>query len=399
MPIKRQGLLDMFNGVDVIQTKDYIKIDCHTYVHKFCAKYLDTWLRKFYITEDRPTPFPSDKEWLKGFNSATGSNDPKVIAKLESSHQLKYHGSVDELIWAMTTCHPDLVFASVKLSQSNSTPAEIHFHALKHAIRYLYATRNDGIYFWRTSSRPDLPAGAPPPVSSNLNDLLLDDRPSQHDAKVAVAYSDSDWATCVKTQRSFSGICIQLVGGMIAYKTKFQPTVALSTTEVEFMAACDVGRMSLFVHSILWDLDVPQEAATIVYEDNDGCTAMGNAQKPTTHTRHIDIKYFALCDWVERDLIHLERIDTSINIADHLTKSLPKILFHRHANFLLGHIPPKYSPVYTSTITTYGNTHVDIDKFVPSTFTTPMTARAARFFVPSHDDVRGNPWLVILCFG
>ena len=114
------------------------------------------------------------------------------------------------------------------------------------------------------------------------------------------------------------------------------------------MAACDVGRMSLYVRSILWDLDVPQEAATVAYEDNDGCTAMGNAQKPTTRTRHIDIKYFALCDWVERDLIHLERIDTSINIADHLTKSLPKVLFHRHADFLLGHVPPHPSiPLYT----------------------------------------------------
>jgi hypothetical protein len=30
MPIKRQGLLDMFNGVDVTQTKDYVKVDCHT---------------------------------------------------------------------------------------------------------------------------------------------------------------------------------------------------------------------------------------------------------------------------------------------------------------------------------------------------------------------------------
>ena len=112
------------------------------------------------------------------------------------------------------------------------------------------------------------------------------------------------------------------------------------------MAACDVGRMALFVRSILWDLGIPQEAATIAYEDNDGCTAMGNAQKPTPRTRHIDIKYFALCDWVERDLIHLERIDTSINISDHLTKSLPRILFHRNADYLLGHIPPKYSPVY-----------------------------------------------------
>ena len=86
------------------------------------------------------------------------------------------------------------------------------------------------------------------------------------------------------------------------------------------MTATDVGRMCLFVRSILWDLNIPQEAATVAYEDNVGCTAMDNAQKPTSRTRHIDIKYFALCEWVEQNLILLERIDTSINIADHLTK-------------------------------------------------------------------------------
>jgi hypothetical protein len=94
------------------------------------------------------------------------------------------------------------------------------------------------------------------------------------------------------------------------------------------MAACNVGRMCLFIHSILWDLDIPQEAATVAYEDNNSCTSMGNAQKPTPHTHHIDIKYFALCDWIERDLIILERIDTSINLLDHLTKTLSRILFH-----------------------------------------------------------------------
>jgi hypothetical protein len=88
------------------------------------------------------------------------------------------------------------------------------------------------------------------------------------------------------------------------------------------MAAVDVGRMCLFVRSIFWDLNIPQEAATIANEDNSGCTAMGNVQKLTTHTHHINIKYFALYDWLERDLIILEIIDTSINIADHLTKIL-----------------------------------------------------------------------------
>ena len=155
------------------------------------------------------------------------------------------------------------------------------------------------------------------------------------------------------------------------------------------MAACDIGRMSLFVRSILWDLNIHQEAATIAYEDNAGCTAMANAQKTTTRTRHIDIKYFALCDWVECNLIHLERIDISINIADHLTKPLSRILFHRHTDFLLGHIPPKYSPVYQQAITTYWDRFDEaIDQFIPESFTTPMTGKVARIYAPTYDDVR-----------
>ncbi len=50
----------------------------------------------------------------------------------------------------MATGQPDIVFTSVKLSQSNSTHAKHHYHGLKHAIRYLYSTWTDSIYFWHT---------------------------------------------------------------------------------------------------------------------------------------------------------------------------------------------------------------------------------------------------------
>jgi hypothetical protein len=74
---------------------------------------------------------------------------------------------------------------------------------------------------------------------------------------------------------------LRLAGGTIAYKCKFQPMIAGSSTEAEFMVAYNTGKMILYVQSILWDLGIPQEAATVMHEDNDACTAMGNAQKPT----------------------------------------------------------------------------------------------------------------------
>jgi hypothetical protein len=154
--------------------------------------------------------------------------------------------------------------------------------------------------------------------------------------------------------------------------------------------------MCLFVCSILSDLDIPQEAATIAYKDNNGCTAMGKAQKSTLRTQHIDIKFFALCDWVKRNLIILECIDTSINTANHLTKILPHILFHRHADFLLGHAPPHYSPVYQQTITTHGDNYNNVNQFFPETFTPPITAKAAWIFTPLLDKMCGDLWLIIL---
>jgi hypothetical protein len=167
-------------------------------------------------------------------------------------------------------------------------------HTLKHALKFLYASGDDSLYLWRTSPWLELSEGPLPPVCSNKQDILLENQ-LQFNANIACAYSDSDWATCIKTCRSFSGMCICLAGGTIAYKCKFQPTIAGLSTEAECMATYDTGKMILFVMSVLWDLGIPQEAATLHFKDNDGCTAMGNAQK-TPWTRHIDIKYFLLCE-------------------------------------------------------------------------------------------------------
>ncbi len=103
--------------------------------------------------------------------------------------QLNYRSGIGELIWAMTTCPPDLAFASIKLSQSNLCPHELHFHGLKHALKVLYASQDNGLYFWWTNPCLELSEGPLPPVHSNKQDILLDNQP-QFDANIA--YSDSD---------------------------------------------------------------------------------------------------------------------------------------------------------------------------------------------------------------
>ena len=123
---------------------------------------------------------------------------------------------------------------------------------------------------------------------------------------------------------------------------------------------------------------------------------MGNAQKPTPRTRHMDIKYFSFCEWVDHDLMHLKQIETWINITDHFTKALNRALFHRHADFLLGHVPPMYSPVYHAIVGTYTDQTTAFEHFVPASFTTPMCAAAARVHAPLPEDSAGNPLLTIV---
>ena len=247
--------------------------------------------------------------------------------------------------------------------------------------------------------QPEFKEGPVPIVHSNKQDLLMMDECPEFDANILHVYADSDWATCPKTHCSFGGAYLQLAGGTIAYKCKFQPTIARSSTEAEFMAACNAGKMILYVHSIIWDLGIPQEAATVMHEDNDTCTAMGNAQKPTPHTRHMDIKYFLMCDLVERDLMHLERVGTKLNMADMFTKSLPQLMFYRHVDYLLGHVPPKYSLVYSYLVGTYSDAVLEKNRYVPTSFTTLITTAAARICAPVLHAYAGIPWALVLWHG
>jgi len=341
LPLKPLGLITLFNGVNIHQTKHYIKLSVKTWIEKISDKY--PWL---FQTSTPHTPLPHSKIFLDAFRQAIGDPNPKHQKDLSSHNGFQYRTAIGELIYAMVSCRPDLSFAVTKCAQSSACPHQKHYDGVKHILRYLYTTRDDGIYFWRTqpnTSLQDVPL--PTCKSSNDDNLLLEGRPNTGPLQ-SVGFVDSDWAACVTTRRSFTGLCIRLAGGTVAYKSRLQPTVALSSTEAEFMGACDAAKVLLYVRSILWDLGIPQEAASILYEDNDAATAMANANKPTPRTRHMDIRYFALTEWVERDLIALERVDTSMNMADHFSKQLPPILFSRHVDHILGHVPPPYSPHY-----------------------------------------------------
>jgi hypothetical protein len=113
---------------------------------------------------------------------------------------------------------------------------------------------------------------------------------------------------------------------------------------------------------------------------------MANMQKPTSRTRHMDIWYHVLSEWVERDLIVLECVDTTINEADHFTKLLSQFLFHGHINYIMGHVPPEYSPAYDQSTRQFNKPLI---KIVPDSYTTKETLPVV---IPTKSDDLSPCW-------
>ena len=334
--MKREtGYVTRHNGIDILQTRHFIRVHCATYI----AKIISDKPFSFDNIHQRPIPLHADSKHIEKLETASTST-PSEILMLEQKHGFKYRTATGELIFAMVTCRTDIGFSVMKLSQFNNRPSDCHFDAIKDVFRYLSATRMDGLTYWRPEPNMELPIVDFPIIPPESYSVQI---PKQHNLNgIAYCYADSDWASDRQTRRSVSGIAIMMNGATIIYKTILQRTVALSSTEAEFYALAEAGKIVLYMRSVLSDINVPQTLPTVIYEDNRGCLKMTQAMKPTKRTRHVDTRYFAILDWIQTDNIEIAKIDTADNASDALTKALGRVLFYRHNATLLGHRIPTY---------------------------------------------------------
>ena len=120
IPLKRLGLVDMYNGVNVKQTKHYVKISCESYIDKICNKHLNSWMKAFVVPPINPTPLPTSASFAKSFLVAEGSPDSQ--AELEKRMQISYRSGVGEMRYALVTCRPDISHAVVRCAQNCICP-------------------------------------------------------------------------------------------------------------------------------------------------------------------------------------------------------------------------------------------------------------------------------------
>jgi hypothetical protein len=140
-------------------------------------------------------------------------------------------------------------------------------------------------------------------------------------------FTDSDWAGSAEDRKSTSDMCFSLGSAMISWGSRKQNSVALSTTEAEYMAACEACTKALWLRKSISDLFDQIPESTIIYCDNKSCIRLSEHHMFHERSKHIEIKYYFIRDKVQEGEVKLEYIPTDEQTADILTKPLSRIKF------------------------------------------------------------------------
>lgn len=211
-----------------------------------------------------------------------------------------YQSLIGLLLYIALCCRTDILLAVIKLAQLSHCYTEEHWIAAKRVLRYLKGTRDHGILFRKTAG--------------HMNVGLL-------------SYSDADWAGDDDGRKSMNGYVVQLCGQMISFGAMGQKSVALSSLESEWTGVKEAAKEVLFLRHLLEDIGEKQIGPTTIKVDNKACIEYSVDAKYRARTKHIGIHSFFVRDEVSKKNVKLEYIHTNDNLADILTKPLPRPKF------------------------------------------------------------------------
>ena len=336
VPLNDLGQIQKFNGVNILQTKHYIKVSCEDYLRKILTQH--AWHN--LPAAQKPVPMQSNSQHQTQLESTPIQPlNPKEQLDHQNQAGFSYRAAIGELIYALITARPDISYSTTKLAQYSATPQPCHYAAVKQIFAYLNATTQHGLIYWRTNPRDDLPDLQSDHPISNLDHQNVT---TPIPVPQLTAYTDSDWGSDRTHRRSVTGTILMYSGATILYKTRYQPAVALSSTEAEFVAASDTGKSILYIRSLLHELGYLQSTSTPLLVDNRGALYMVEAQAPTKRTRHVDIRYFALLQWQNQKHLVVIPVPTADNISDTMTKATGRIKFHQHTDIYMGRTRPTH---------------------------------------------------------
>ena len=95
--------------------------------------------------------------------------------------------------------------------------------------------------------------------------------------------------------------------------------VALSTTKAEYMAATHACKEAIWLWRLCSDIGM-KHGAVIIHCDNQSAICLAKNLTFHARTKHIDVQYHFVRDMVEDGRVKLQKVETTVNVADALTK-------------------------------------------------------------------------------
>jgi hypothetical protein len=328
IPFVNEGLATEFNGIDVLQTQDYIKISSDSYIHRLLKTH--GWDTPVDTTSAPRKPLPPDSYTIL-YNSVGPPKGSKAANVLMTEFRYTYRGLLGKLMFPYVTSCVDIVIGLAinilsKLSKFSTAPSPIHYISLKRIAKYLRRTADWGLIYWYPVPNTTLPHVPLNPVSATLYPDDLPFYPEHSAFSEPFAIVDASHANDLRNKGSTTGYSFIMAGAAISYRVKTQPIVATSSTEAEFFTAIHAGKVRCYIHSILRELGFPPTGPTIIYEDNQSTINIINNGKPTERTRHVDIQWFSIHEWRRAGNLILCHLPGKINPANALTKPLGCVL-------------------------------------------------------------------------
>ena len=207
------------------------------------------------------------------------------------------------LLFLIKHSRPDLCNAVRELSKCLDGPTEAAYVEMLRVIKYVLDTKLRGLKI-------------DPIVEGMFWTIIL--------------FSDSDWAGDKDNRRSVTGFMIFLNGVLIAWRSKLQRTVSLSSSEAEYYACAEAVKEIPFIVEILTFMGIPVKIPVEVRVDNIGAIFMSENTTSSNRTRHMDTRWHFVNEMQANGLIKLVFVKSEENAADIATKNVTGETLERH---------------------------------------------------------------------
>lgn len=264
------GSLDSFLGMQIRKREDGLFVSQQAYTEKV--------LQRFGMTDSKSTKTPAEK------------GQPGDVPNGTLDESIPFRSAVGSLMYLACATRPDIAYAVSRVSRSMAEPTSADWASVKRIFRYLRGTSNFGLLY--TSSDDEL-----------------------------CAYSDADFAGDVKTRRSTNGFVSLIGNSAVSWTSQLQKSVALSTTEAEFVAASEGAKELTWLNRLLSEISFKRDVP-VLFVDN--ASAIRLVKNPEFHKRskHIEVRYYFVRELYQNKNIDVKYVCSENQLGDIFTKPL-----------------------------------------------------------------------------